>query len=407
MNARLLPLAVSLLVNAGLLAAYLTSPTRPAAGGFPSKTPAATATTGSSDPRSPTAATQPARMSAAVNGPAGFSWSSIETDDLDELARRLKAAGFSQAEVRAILFIRVERNSPWAERTRIPYWQSAISPDPRAGDEQRKRIAEHMKLQQKYSNPDFENPDYLDYARRRWGNVSVEKIKALAAIETDYQNLNMEEFAKRRVRPGEESTARETDLLMQQEQAADIAKVLTPEEFAEYERRASPAANILRTQLEAFRPTEAEYVAIFAIQREAQDALHAAEARRDRAAYDALRNEMTAKVKALLGDDRALDYEASIVGNDQTARLVSRLGLPARVATEVRQAQQDFTQRGQAIRANPALSAAERGAQLDALVRQAESQLTARLGATGFEAYADLKGEWIRALKPRTGPGGP
>jgi hypothetical protein len=183
--------------------------------------------------------------------------------------------------------------------------------------------------------------------------------------------------------------------------------VLTPEEFADYELRASHSANVLRTQLESFQPTEAEYRAIFAMQKEIQGQLLAAELKRDRNAYDALRNEMTAKVKALLGDERGLDYEAALVANDQTARIISRLGLPARVATEVRQAQQDYTKRATEIRANSILSPADRSAQLNALVRQAETQLTDRLGATGFEAYSDLKGEWLRAMKPKDGPGGP
>jgi hypothetical protein len=270
-------------------------------------------------------------------------------------------------------------------------------------------MAEYMKISRKYLSPDnYEDPTHLEWARQRWGNLPVEKLKAVAAIENDYENLNMEEYAKSRYRPGEESNRLETYQLMQKEKLADLAKVLTPEEFADYERRASPTAMMLRSQLDAFKPTEAEYLAIFAVQKETQDRLQAAEAKRDRAAYDALRNEMTAKVKALLGDDRALDYEASIVGgNDQTARIVSRLGLPARVAAEVRQAQQDYTKRATEIRANASLTPADRSAQLNALVRQAETQLTDRLGATGFEAYSDAKGEWLRAIKPKDGPGGP
>jgi hypothetical protein len=404
MKARPLLLALSVLANAGLLAAYLAAPARSPAGNSPSGSIA------TADPPADPAASVAARPAASVAtaaGWAGFSWAAIETNDLDELARRLKAAGFSRAEVRAILFNQIERDGPWSAGAKVPYWRSTqlASPDPKAMEEQAKRVAEQMKLRQKYLGAEnYDDPDYLVYTRRRWGNLSLEKLQALDRIETEYQALTIEEFAARRGRPGEVSSARDTYPLIQKERMADIAAVLTPAEFAEFERRASPTADRLRSQLDAFKPTEAEYLAIFDIQKNYNDQLFAT---RSPEAQRALMEEINAQVKQALGPDRMLDYEASIIGNDQTARLVSRLGLPARVATEVRQAQQDFTQRGQAIRANSALSAAERSAQLTALVQQAEDQLATRLGADGFEAYSDMKGEWLRALKPRTGPGGP
>lgn len=41
------------------------------------------------------------------------------------------------------------------------------------------------------------------------------------------------------------------------------------------------------------------------------------------------------------------------------------------------------------------------------LAPEADEKLTSTLGARGYEAYEDLKGEWLRALKPKTGSGGP
>jgi hypothetical protein len=404
MKTRTLLLALSLLANAGLLAAYLASPVRPPAARASSGTAPAADKTGSA---AAATALQPGQPSAGTASQPGFSWAAIETDDIDEFARRLKAAGFSPNEIRSILFIRIEQGRPGASAAKVPYWRSPyVSPDPKSLEEQRKRIADYAKVSQKYLSPDnYDDPAQLGYARRRWGNLPVEKLKAIAAIEADYQNLNMEEYAKQRPRPGEETNRLDTYLLMQKEKLADIEKVLSPEEFAAYELRASPVATMLRTQLESFRPTEAEYLALFAIQKGYGDRLF--NSRLTPEANQALRDEMSGKVRAALGEDRALDYEAAIFGSDQTARIVSRLGLPARVATEVRQAQQDFTKRAADIRANASLTPADRSAQLNALARQAETQLTTRLGATGFEAYSDAKGEWLRAIRPRDGPGGP
>jgi hypothetical protein len=156
--------------------------------------------------------------------------------------------------------------------------------------------------------------------------------------------------------------------------------------------------------LTTFQPTEDEYRALFTIHKSVGDQLRDPGLTPD--ARKTLTAEIANRVKAVLGEDRALDYDAAVNQNsrDQTASLVSRLGLPARVAAEVRQTQQDFTQRAKDLRADTSLPVQERNAQLAALARQAESQLTAKLGANGYEAYTDLKGEWIRALQPNSGP---
>jgi hypothetical protein len=60
--------------------------------------------------------------------------------------------------------------------------------------------------------------------------------------------------------------------------------------------------------------------------------------------------------------------------------------------------------RAKDIRASTGLSLEERKTQLAALARQAQTELTTKLGADGYEAYTDLKGEWIRALQPKSGP---
>lgn len=211
----------------------------------------------------------------------------------------------------------------------------------------------------------------------------------------------MKQYAEQRIRPGEETNAMDAHRLMQQEQRADIEKVLTPEEFAAYELRASSTAYSLRYQLETFNANEEEYKALFAITRTYEARL--GDRQLSPEARKALADEINAKVKDTLGPERALDYDAAVNQNsrDQTAGLVSRLGLPARVASEVRQVQQDFTQRAKEIRTNTQLAPNERSTQLDALARQAETQLTAKLGADGFEAYVDLKGEWLRAIQAK------
>lgn len=409
MKPRAILLTLSLLANAGLVIAYF------AASAAPSHSAAGTQDLVGAGPAKPATANPAASQSEAAKrvaaSAAGFSWAAIATDDLDEFVRRLKAAGFTPPEVRLILQRQI------AETTRMPgsgdatkstpYWRPPYRydvPTGKAAEELRQRIAEQARLQRKYlMGPDSltDDPEQIDAAKRRWGDLPLEKLQAITTIEADYQELTMKQYAEQRTRPGEESNAMDAQRLLQQEHLADIAKVLTPEEFAAYELRASSTANVLRFRLGTFNATEEEYKALFAITK-------AYEARFDDRqlgpeARKALTDEINAKVKATLGSERALDYDAAVNQNsqDKTAGLVSRLGLPARVATEVRQAQQDFTQRAKEIRANTQLAPNERSTQLDALARQAETQLTSKLGADGFEAYFDIKGDWLRAIQAK------
>ena len=386
------------------MAAYLITPARlPRAAANRAQTPADAVSASYSAEK-----VVAAKASAAQRTLPTFSWAAIDTQDIDELARRLKAAGFTPQEVRTILDRRINQlfsSSPTGGAAKpAPYWRPAFRVADASAEEQRKQLAERMRLYRKYLNR-FEDiaddPEQLAGAKRMWGDLSVAKLQAIAAVDADYRELIIKQLAERNLRPGEESNEAGALRLLEQERLADIAKVLTPEEFAAFDLRASPLGSNLRFQLETFKPTEEEYKAIFAINRAYEDRLYDRQLSSD--ARKALTAEITAKVSAVLGADRALDYDAAANQNsrDQTAGLVSRLGLPARVAAEVRQVQQDLTQRAKDLRSNPGLSSNERNAQLAALARQAESQLTTKLGANGYEAYNDLKGDWIRALQPQ------
>ena len=366
MSPRILLLALSLLANAALLGAYLMSPAEPT----PARTTADSTAAAASQPPSRTPATATAASSAAAKAAtttlskAGFSWSAIETEDLDELVRRLKAAGFTPREIRIVMRDVINRrwNPSIAGQAGNPppYWRAtrSVPLDAKSREEQRKRDVEYARLSRKYTmGPDTlaDDPESLDFARRRWGDLPFEKLHALATIEDDYDELQTQ-FADHSIRPGEESNGMAVALMMEKERMAEIAMVLTPEELTAFELRSSMTARMLRSRLEGFNATEAEYKAIYALSQPYTERLF--DPRLGADGHKALQAEISAKVQELLGAERALDYDAVMNHNaqDQTGVLVARLGLPARVAVEVRQTQQDFTRRGKDIRANASLS---------------------------------------------------
>jgi hypothetical protein len=324
-------------------------------------------------------------------------WTEIETEDLAELARRLKAEGFSPREVRSILAAKIsEKYDLNGFKRGLPYWQSEFPnyADPKVQAMQ----AESQALYRKFVfGPDhiLDDPEQLAMARQQYGPLPPDKLQSIARIEADYNELASNRGRSMGTDPAAEWAAFEA---LQKAKDQKIREALSPEEYAEYELRGSATARSLRSQLETFQPSEEEYKAIFAIEKSFRDRLVdqtlSAETRRT------LEAERLAQVAATLGPERADDYqEATQNGRDQTARVVAALGLPARVGGQVRAMQKDFTERAAVIRSDAQLAAADRTAQLNALAQEARSHLTATLGPDGFDAYNGLKGEWIRAIE--------
>ncbi len=332
-------------------------------------------------------------------------WTRLDTTDLDVLAHRLQEAGFSRREIRVVMLRRIMAKYNMRasrERSPGPYWRndSIDYTDPKILSELQAHSAEQEEaLLKDVRDPELlaDDPEALDSAQRRYGNLPLEKLRALSTIDADYQQLLSKEIAANGL--SNEARARyfrETYALLEKEKEADIARLLTPDEYADYELRGSRTAMNLRRGLETFKPSEQEYKAIFAITKSFEEKLLdnnlTPEVRRS------LREQMNAQAAATLGADRAADYLESQRGMDKTARLIARLDLPARTYATVRSIQQDVTQRATAIRADSTLSAADRSTQLTALAQQAQTQLTSTLGDRGYEAYNDMKGDWIRAL---------
>ncbi len=177
--------------------------------------------------------------------------------------------------------------------------------------------------------------------------------------------------------------------------------MLTPEEYEQYELRNGSPAGWLRSSLETFRPSEAEYKAIFDFYSSLQKQFPDPSDESQRMAMLAAEKQLASQLEATLGPDRYAEYvQARQSGNDKLSRLVARLDLPLTVIGQVNAVRDDISQRAKDIRSNTQLSSVERDAQLAALQQEATTKVTAALGQRGFNAYQDMKGDWIRALTP-------
>jgi hypothetical protein len=196
--------------------------------------------------------------------------------------------------------------------------------------------------------------------------------------------------------------------LLEKEKNADMSKLLTPQELEEYNLRSSTSASMLRSNLTTFNPTEAEFRALYKLQSALDDqypqpmGMTTAE---QRAPREAAEKQLQPQIQALLGPDRYADYQlATDPKYSSINRLVARLELPASTSVDVVNVQETAQKQAMALRQDRTLSPDQRNAQLAALAQQAQTQLTATLGPSGFEAYKEYGGYWLQNLQARPMP---
>ncbi|MDQ5979111.1 MAG: hypothetical protein QG602_2085 [Verrucomicrobiota bacterium] len=409
MKAFLPVLLASLAVNAALGALLLrkpAAPARPAA--------AATAVAQTASPAATQNAANPvnAPVTSVAATPAARAplWAGLGPESFDEAIVRLRAAGCTPREIAAALRAMINEliQSQYQDlgQASTPYWKSPSGLNPaRPRNEFMEMAVRHQQLIRTYLlTPELFGTDESELRtyRERFGALDTEKLRRLAILESEQGERSMQlSMATGSTKPGDsvynENLRKQHDQIQKERETA-IQAILTPEEYAQFEVRNGPVAMGLRFQLENFRPTEAEYLALYAIEKSRRQTADpgALTPQQRKEASDSYQ----AAIQAALTPERFADYEAvRKAGSDLLPRLINRLNLPLTTLPAVTAVRDDTNARAKAIRDNATLSADQRAAQLTALAAEAEADLrTLFVTPRGLDAYKDMKGEWLRSL---------
>lgn len=414
MKVTTLLLVGSLTANAALFAVYTFK--QPDAGS-PSAQAAAAKTSASREGiSSTTAGASSAR--ATADQTAGNAWQAFRGNDLKSLADRLRAAGFPASVIRSVLYNEISertsarRKALLGDVADIPFWKndsgSGIYNDPKVMAAMRELSKESAQLIKDALGADAndQSEETKAYAKRAYGDLSYDKIEQIQKITSDYSELRQQVYAASNggVQLPED---REKLALLDKEQRADIAKLLTPQEFAEYDIRTSPTSSQLRSRLATFKPTEDEFRAIYQIQLAADEQTGGGNVYTSEqyAQRQAKQKEVDTQIMGMLPPDRATQYQlATDPAYSQINRIVARFDLPPQAALDVVAVQKDVQQRVTALRTNRELPAAQRTEQLTALQQEAQTKIASTLGPRGFEAYKEYGGQWLQNVVPRPRP---
>lgn len=360
-------------------------------------------------PQSETAAVDDAARIARV-------WTDLQKTDPKTWAERLRAAGFPASIIRELIAAQLRqqfsarRKALLAQQEEKPFWKGSgfYFMDPKITAGLRDLGREQSALLKQLLGPDADpgNEEMQAYQHRQFGDLPRGKVEQLQSITADYNDLRNQVYATANGVMLPED--REKLVILEKEQRADLAALLTPEELENYELRSSSTANSLRSQLTLFNPSEDEFRAIFKLQKAFDDKYGSANTITSGEQYQqrqAHQQELTDQINAVLTPDRLDLYKQAVDPAYQMVnRLVARLELPPSAATEVVAVQKDVTARANAIRSDRSLAPELKSLQLTSLSQEAGTKLTTVLGNRGLEAYKQYGGQWIQNLVPRPPP---
>ncbi len=365
----------------------------------------------SSDNRPP----PPASQIRSTPGPLNEKiWSDLATDTDDaRFVAQLRSEGFPERVVRVLIDYRLNEKflDEFRElnaRHQIPYWRngsfsrSNLSAE---GHARLREIEQHVAEQKRLllgASADASLPgDLGEPDRRRYGNLSAEKISALKAIDKDYRELSdrIDDDDQGITLPED----REKLSFLEKQKQDDIARLLTPEEFEQYQRRSSAAAHFARNQLQFLNPSEDEFLALYRLRQDFDQRYGVYHLSREQSELRrTAESAFESQIATLLGPERFADYQ---ITNDQNYRdtrdFITEAHLPPATTRQLVAIQRETTRQSDAIKADTSLPAEVRDQKLTAL-RQATLEKTSAL--LGQERAASLEnykaGRWLTRIAP-------
>jgi hypothetical protein len=361
---------------------------------------------------------------ARASGPVidGTVWPSLSEGDLPEQVKRLRESGFPPAIVRAI--IQAQLSEEYVARRKTidpgfdtrPFWKTFMT-DPATTTALRQLSRDQQKALRELLGPDAEPDDPMMRARdgRQFGHLPAEKATDARRIVREFNDLRSDFFMS--VSGGGGSitmTTADREKLngIDKQMKAELAKIMTPKEFEDYELRASNTANSLRYQLTAFDATEAEFLTLYKLQKGFDDRfgqLYSQPSQEEMRIRSEAQRQLNDQIKAALAPARAEAWErATNYEYRTTSQLVARLELPPDTTDKAWSVRDEFQKRVTQVRQDQSLTPEQRNQQYAALQKEAVEKVAPLFGgARGVEAYKQYGGRWIESLVPRPPPDAP
>lgn len=346
-------------------------------------------------------------------------WRMIEASDYKEYIARLRGIGCPEETIRDIIIADV--NKLYARKWRsllipasgLKYWESWDRYEERSNPhlakqrqalEMEKRVVirellgvdvdqERRKLELHWTWLDREDHlmDFLPADKRS-------KVAALRASSREQVRAITERAGGKLNTEDRAQIAR-----IRSEEAAEMHKAMSKEEYDQYVLRVSATANTVRSSLIGFDPSEKEYQAIFWAQTSFNNTTRNPTGNPQDADHLKKRGEaakaMDDQVHAALGDDRYAEY---VKTKDSTYRdlfrFAQQMDLAKEVAGKAYGVRRLAESRALKVVSDLNLAPEQRAAALQAIQTETQNAFRQLMGPETYQSYYASRGYWIHAL---------
>jgi hypothetical protein len=348
-----------------------------------------------------------------------FEWAQLEAEDYRTYIERLRSIGCPEQTIRDIVIADLEKlmaprvQEIEGKKESPKYWK----PD-------RKVListAETLEKASRKQELDFEKREIIrellgidlaaernrisgdrDFYEDRLSFLSAEQRSRVRMI---IERANREEIALREkswlendeLTPEERQRLREIAAAKEQ----DVAAMLSPEQMEQYNLWFSDSAYKVRDSFFAMQPSEEDFLAIYAIQREFDSAWADVDVQElgadDLAHWESAKRDYEAKIREYLGDERYQEYQRSRDEDfQQLQAAAAQFGLSSGIASEVYGFKKVLQEERERVRSIPGLSGEQRTRVYRALAEEAERAVIEVMGAKPYRYYIRSgAGTWI------------
>lgn len=369
-----------------------------------------------------------ATKTTASAAPSPDSLNQLRSEDLHVFAANLRAAGFEDRLVRAIITAEIDERFREREealtpdRVKLPYWRFDKYEEPielrkfrlhlRPEEPPEIRLArldierEKARLRRNALGPEPTDETDLPFAAEKW--------ELAKKISEDYDTITevLKRPFNRMILPAEQEMMDR----LEAEKRAELEALLTPDELAEFEFRTSDFLKTLARELGDFNATEEEFRTIFSLRMKQQerqehpnldprfkpgesDADRIERARARALSRKEEQQRSTNELRTALGEKRYADYQRERDYEYKSLRdMVERMGMPPDTARQVYDLRQTASSESQRIGMDYSKSVEARRATMTELAKTTVEQIKSVLGSEGFEAYSRDR-SWIGHLE--------
>ncbi|MCD6051868.1 MAG: hypothetical protein K0Q55_3277 [Verrucomicrobia bacterium] len=199
----------------------------------------------------------------------------------------------------------------------------------------------------------------------------------------------------------------------QKEYEASLEKMLSPQEFEQYQLRLSQTSMMMRMELDGFTPSEQEFKDLFKLRKGFDDENGGMfgmmdQSKEGREKYQAAQKELNEQIKNTLGEARYADYEREKDYQYKgVSKFVQRQNLPKEAAVKVWDTKKTAEAEAGKVRNNASLSQEQKNAALQGIHEATQQNLQQTLGADAYQKFQESNNaSWLKNIAPRPKPAG-